>query len=60
MIFMLHGGRALEESGTFPGRHLLPLLSACSPVHDELCLRVMNLVRSCFAHHNTLVSSIAR
>ena len=24
-----------------------------------LCLRVMNVVRSCFAHHNTLVSSIA-
>ena len=33
--------------------HLLPLLSACLPVHHELCLRVM-----CFAHHNTLVIAL--
>jgi len=58
LIFILHGGRAFKRIWNLPWQahgYLLPLLSACLPVHDELCLRVLNFVRSCFAHHNTLL-----
>jgi len=40
MIFMLHSGRALEESGTFPGKHMV----ICWPCWALVCLCMMSCV----------------
>ena len=41
MIFILHGGRALEEFGTFPGKHVV----ICCPCWVLVCLCTMSCVR---------------
>jgi hypothetical protein len=38
---------------------LLPLLSQCLPVFDEICRRSLNFVRSCIRHESDLVQFIA-
>jgi len=35
---------------------LLPLLSQCGPVSDEICRRSLNLVRSCIRHESRFCS----
>jgi len=38
---------------------LLPLLSQCLPVLDEICQRSLNFVRSCIRHESAFVQFIA-
>ena len=38
---------------------LLPLLSDCFPVQDEICRRTMLFLHSCINHDSTLISSVA-
>jgi len=38
---------------------LLPLLSQCHPVLDEICWRSLNFVRSCIRHESAFVQFIA-
>jgi hypothetical protein len=38
---------------------LLPALSQCLPIMDEICRRSLNFIRSCIQHENTLIRFIA-
>lgn len=40
--------------------HLLPMISDCLPVMDEICRRSLNFIRACLAHESPLVRFVAR
>lgn len=39
---------------------LLPLISHCLPIFDEICRRSLNFIRNCVFHDSALISFVAR
>jgi len=58
--FVLFGGRACDVWGLPFQTHgvLLPLLSQCLPVLDEICRRSLNFVRSSIRYESAFVQFI--
>ena len=61
-ICVFHGGKVYAESGdcrTPLNCYLLPLLSQCLSLEDEICRRSLNFIRECLCNCSRLVSAIA-
>ena len=39
--------------------YILPLLSQCLPLFDEICSRSLSFIKSCLLHKSTLVSAVS-
>jgi hypothetical protein len=64
MFHVLHGGKVYAELRDYrligpSHNYLLPLISRCLPLADEICSRSLNFINACLRNNSRLVRNVA-